>query len=54
QVYIDQHGQVGTYFMPPEAQAINENVGRERNTKWKEVFGRATAKAFDKNGMSYF
>lgn len=54
QVYIDQHGQVGTYFMPPESQAINENVGRERNAKWKEVFGRATAKAFDKNGMSYF
>lgn len=54
QVYIDQHGQVDTYFMPPEPMAVNPNAGRERNAKWTEIFGRATAKAFDQKGFSYF
>ena len=54
QVYADQHGQVGTYFMPPCPMAINSNVGRDRYNKWTDVFGRATANAFDKNGWLYF
>jgi hypothetical protein len=54
QVYIDQHGQVENYFFPPVQQSINVNVDRERYKKWTEVFGRATASAFDRSGWSYF
>lgn len=54
QVYADQHGQVENYFMPPVQQSINVNVGRDRYVKWTEIFGRATAQAFDGQGWSYF
>lgn len=54
QVYCDQHGQVETYFMPPNPQAINENVDRDRLNYWTDVFGKATAKAFDATGSTYF
>lgn len=54
QVYCDQHGQVETYFMPPNPQAINENVDRDRLNHWTEVFGRAAGKAFDATGSTYF
>ncbi|HWD39028.1 MAG TPA: M14 family zinc carboxypeptidase, partial [Fimbriimonas sp.] len=54
QVYIDQHGQVGSYFFPPEPMSINVNVDRARNAKWTDIFGRATGRAFDANGLSYF
>jgi hypothetical protein len=54
QVYIDQHGQVNSYFFPPEPMSINPNVDRARNAKWTEVFGRATGKAFDNAGFGYF
>jgi len=54
QVYIDQHGQVGSYFFPPEPMSINVNVDRERNAKWTNIFGRATGKAFDSLGLSYY
>ena len=54
QVYIDQHGQVSSYFMPPEPMSINPNVDRARNNKWTEIIGRATAKAFEANGLTYF
>lgn len=54
QVNIDQHGEVGSYFFPPEAMAINANVDRARNAKWTELLGKATAQAFDKAGFSYF
>lgn len=54
QVYIDQHGQVASYFFPPEPMAVNVNVDRARNAKWTERLGRATAKAFDAKGLGYF
>lgn len=54
QVYIDQHGQVPTYFFPPEPMSINPNVDRARNAKWTEIFGRAIGEAFDQRGMSYY
>lgn len=54
QVYVDQHGQVNSYFFPPEPMAINPNVDRARNAKWTELFGRATGKAFDSAGFGYF
>ncbi|MBC8065778.1 MAG: hypothetical protein H7Y17_13180, partial [Chlorobia bacterium] len=54
QVYVDQHGQVETYFFPPVQQSINVNQDRERYNKWTDVFGRATAGAFDRNGWTYY
>lgn len=54
QVYIDQHGQVASYFFPPEPMSINPNVDRARNARWTEAFGRATGRAFDQAGFGYF
>lgn len=54
QVYVDQHGQVETYFFPPNPMAINENVDRDRINHWTDVFGKATAKAFDQRGFLYY
>lgn len=54
QVYADQHGQTDNYFFPPVALATNENVDRVRYNEWSDVFGRATAKAFDAQGWMYF
>ena len=54
QVYLDQHGQVGTFFFPPVAQSINTNVDRERYIELSEVLGRKTAEAFDAQGWRYF
>ena len=54
QVYLDQHGQVNNYFFPPNPMSINTNVDRNRLNKWTDIFGRASAKAFDKTGWSYF
>src|SRR5207237_3138056 len=54
QVYVDQHGQVSSYFFPPEPMSVNPNVDRARNAKWTEILGQATAKAFEQNGFSYF
>lgn len=54
QVYVDQHGQVETYFFPPNSMSQNANVDRERVNKWTDIFGRATGKAFDQNGFSFF
>jgi hypothetical protein len=54
QVYLDQHGQVSNYFFPPNPMSINANVDRNRLNKWTDIMGRASAKAFDKVGWSYF
>jgi len=54
QVYIDQHGQVASYFFPPEPMSVNSNVDRARNAKWTDRLGRATAKAFEARGLGYF
>lgn len=54
QVYCDQHGQVNTYFFPPNPMSVNDNVDRNRVAKWTDIFGRATGAAFDANGWSYF
>lgn len=53
-VYVDQHGQVETYFFPPVQQSVNSNVNRDRYNKWTEIFGRKTGAAFDKEGWTYF
>jgi hypothetical protein len=54
QVYVDQHGQVSSYFFPPNAMSINSNVDRDRMEKWTVVFGKATGKAFDDKGFTYY
>jgi len=54
QVYVDQHGQVGTYFFPPVAQSIHKDIGRERYIELSTVLGKETAKAFDEQGWRYF
>lgn len=54
QVYVDQHGQVETYFFPPVQQSVNVNVDRGRYNHWSDVFGRATAASFDAKGWTYF
>ena len=54
QVYLDQHGQVGTYFFPPVAQSINTNVDRERYIELSEILGLKTADVFDAQGWRYF
>jgi len=54
QVYVDQHGQVASYFFPPNQESQNVNVDRARVNKWTDIFGRATAAAFDSHGWTYF
>ncbi len=54
QVYADQHGQVESYFFPPNPMSVNVNVDRKRLNHWTDVFGRATGKAFDGHGFSYY
>jgi hypothetical protein len=52
-VAIDQHGQVGTYFFPPTAPALNPNLGDDF-VRWMEVYGQANAAAFDRYGWMYY
>ena len=54
QVFADQHGQVETYFFPPNPMSVNANVDRERVNKWTTIFGQATGRAFDQNGFLYY
>jgi len=55
QVLVDFHemGYRATYYFPPPAEAINENIS-PRIRKWWEVFGKANARAFDERGWTYF
>ena len=52
-VVIDQHGQVGTYFFPPTAPALNPNLGTDF-VRWMEIYGKANAAAFDRYGWMYY
>ena len=53
QVYVDQHGQVRTYFFPPNPMSVNANTDRARIEKWTDIFGRALATQFDKRQWEY-
>jgi hypothetical protein len=53
QVAVDQHGQVSTYFFPPAAAPVNQNIG-PASEKWLTAIGRANAAAFDRYGWQYF
>lgn len=53
-VYVDQHGQVETYFFPPVAQSIHKDIDRERYIALSTILGKATANAFDQHGWRYY
>jgi hypothetical protein len=54
QVYVDQHGEVGGYFFPPNPMSINAAVDRKRLNRWTGIFGRSNAAAFDAHGWQYY
>jgi hypothetical protein len=53
QVFVDHHSTTPTYFFPPVAAAVNQNLPAQA-THWFEVFGRGNAAAFDQMGWQYF
>lgn len=55
QVYVDFHemGVESSYFFPPPADPVHPQIDR-RTLSWIEVFGRANARAFDRQGWLYF
>ncbi|MGH7537551.1 MAG: M14 family zinc carboxypeptidase [Gemmatimonadales bacterium] len=53
QVFVDHHSTTQTYFFPPVAPAVNQNLPAQ-TTRWFETFGRGNAAAFDRHGWQYF
>jgi len=53
QVFVDHHSTTPTYFFPPVAPAVNQNLPAQA-THWFDVFGRGNAAAFDQMGWQYF
>ncbi len=55
QVYVDFHemSSESSYFFPPSAEPIHPQIDR-RILGWLDVFGRANAAAFDRQGWIYF
>jgi hypothetical protein len=53
QVFVDHHSTTQSFFFPPVAQAINQNLPPQA-TKWFDTFGRGNAAAFDKQGWQYY
>lgn len=53
QVFVDHHSTTPTFFFPPVAPAVNQNLPAQA-TRWFEVFGRGNAAAFDRQGWQYF
>ena len=55
QVFVDFHemGANSTYFFPPDSKPINANLPKDVE-RWLEVFGRANADAFTKQGWAFF
>lgn len=53
-IYADQHGQVSSYFLPPNPMAVNGEVDRARIGHWTDVLGRAAGKFFDTQGWQYY
>jgi hypothetical protein len=55
QVFVDFHemGSESTYFFPPDATPINTNLPKDVE-KWLEVFGRANADSFSRNGWPFY
>lgn len=53
QVLVDHHSTTQTFFFPPVAPAVNQNLPAQA-PHWFEVFGRGNAAAFDRYGWQYF
>jgi len=53
QVFVDHHSTTQTFFFPPVAPAVNQNLPVQ-TTRWFDVFGRANGAAFDHYGWQYF
>ena len=53
QVFVDHHSTTQTFFFPPVAPAINQNLPAQA-PHWFDVFGRGNAAAFDHYGWQYF
>jgi zinc carboxypeptidase len=53
QVFVDHHSTTPTFFFPPVASAVNQNLPAQ-TTRWFDVFGRGNAAAFDRQGWQYF
>lgn len=53
QVFVDHHSTTETFFFPPVAPAVNQNLPPQA-TRWFETFGRGNAAAFDRHGWQYF
>jgi len=55
QVYVDFHemSSDSSYFFPPSAEPINPQIDR-RILSWLDIFGRANAAAFDRQGWVYY
>ncbi|HVR42919.1 MAG TPA: M14 family metallopeptidase, partial [Thermoanaerobaculia bacterium] len=55
QVFVDFHemGYGTSYFFPPDADPINENIDPQTET-WLEKFGLANAEAFSSRGWPFF
>lgn len=53
QVFVDHHSTTQSFFFPPVAQAINQNLPPQA-TKWFDTFGRGNAAAFDRHGWQYY
>lgn len=53
QVFVDHHSTTQTFFFPPVAPAVNQNLPAQA-PHWFEVFGRGNAAAFDRYGWQYF
>ena len=54
QVFVDHHGQVASFFFPPNAPVENEALNDGVYRRWAETFGHANADAFDRYGWSYY
>jgi hypothetical protein len=55
QVFVDFHemSSGSSYFFPPDAKPINANLPKDVE-HWLDVFGRANATAFSKEGWAFF
>ena len=55
QVFVDYHEMFAesSYFFPPSAAPVNPFLD-QRTVGWLDVFGRANAAAFDRQGWPYF
>jgi hypothetical protein len=53
QVFVDHHSTTQTFFFPPVAPSVNQNLPAQA-PHWFEVFGRGNAAAFDHYGWQYF